>query len=136
MVICRMQQREFFVILDRFLPFYPPNNPKNQNFKKLKKTSGYIIILNMCTINDIHIWFLRHQAQRIHFFVIMDHFLPFYLPNNHKIKILKKLKKHLEILSFHTCIPWQSYDIWFLRYGAWPTELFVILDHFFVLLPL
>ena len=25
----------FFVILDRFLPFYPPNNPKNQNFEKL-----------------------------------------------------------------------------------------------------
>ena len=28
----------FFVILDRLLPFYSPNNPKNQNFKKLKKT--------------------------------------------------------------------------------------------------
>ena len=28
---------EFFVILDCFLPFYPHNNPKNQNFEKLKK---------------------------------------------------------------------------------------------------
>ena len=27
----------FFVILDRFLAFYPPNNPKNQNFEKLTK---------------------------------------------------------------------------------------------------
>ena len=27
----------FFVILDCFLPFCPPNNPKNQNFGKLKK---------------------------------------------------------------------------------------------------
>ena len=27
---------------------------------------------------------------------------------------------------------WQSYDVWFLRYGAWRTELFVILDHFFL----
>ena len=26
------QQTEFFVILDYFLHFYPPNNPKNQNF--------------------------------------------------------------------------------------------------------
>ena len=31
-----------------FLPFYGPNNPANQNFEKLKKTFGDIIILNMC----------------------------------------------------------------------------------------
>ena len=43
-----------FVILDHFLPFYPPNNLKNQNFEKMKKTSGDIIVLHMCTINDIH----------------------------------------------------------------------------------
>ena len=24
--------RQFFVILDCFFPFYPPNNPENQNF--------------------------------------------------------------------------------------------------------
>ena len=34
-----------------FLPFYPPNSPKNQNFKKMKKTLGDIIILHMCTKN-------------------------------------------------------------------------------------
>ena len=28
---------QFFVILDCFLPLYPPNNPKNQNFEKMKK---------------------------------------------------------------------------------------------------
>ena len=28
---------EFFVILDRFLPFYHPNNPENQTFEKKKK---------------------------------------------------------------------------------------------------
>ena len=49
-----MQQTEFLVILDHFLPFYPPNNPKNQNFEKLKKRPGDIIILHMCTINDNH----------------------------------------------------------------------------------
>ena len=27
----------FFVILDYFLPLYPTNNPKNQNFEKIKK---------------------------------------------------------------------------------------------------
>ena len=31
-----------------FLPFY---NPKNQNFQKLEKMPGDIIILYLCTIN-------------------------------------------------------------------------------------
>ena len=31
------QQTEFFVILGHFLPFYRTNNPKNQNFEKIKK---------------------------------------------------------------------------------------------------
>ena len=54
---------DFFVILDHFLPFYPPNNLKNQNFEKMKKISGDIIILHMCSINDNHdVWFLRYGA--------------------------------------------------------------------------
>ena len=36
----------------------PPNNPENQNFKKMKKkTPGDIIILHMCTINDNHMMY-------------------------------------------------------------------------------
>ena len=31
-------QTEFFVILDRFSPFYFPNNPKNQHFEKKLKS--------------------------------------------------------------------------------------------------
>ena len=46
-----VRQAEFFVILGHFLPFEPPN-PKNQNFEKLEKTPGDIIISYMCTIND------------------------------------------------------------------------------------
>ena len=34
-----------------FLPFYPPNSPKNQNLKAMKKTPADIIILHMCTKN-------------------------------------------------------------------------------------
>ena len=34
-----------------FLPFYPANSPKNQNFKKMKNTSGDNIILHKCTKN-------------------------------------------------------------------------------------
>ena len=40
--------------MDRFLPFYPKNNPKTKNFEKMKKSLGDIIILNMSTTNDNH----------------------------------------------------------------------------------
>ena len=50
-----VQQTKCFVILDRFLPFYPPtNNPKNQNFEKLRKAPGDTIILHKCTKNYDH----------------------------------------------------------------------------------
>ena len=40
-----------------FGPFFAllsPNNPKNQNFEKLKKTPGDIIILHKCSKNHDH----------------------------------------------------------------------------------
>ena len=52
-----MQQTEFLVILNHFMPVYPPNNPKNQNFEKLKKMPGDIIILHMCIINEIQMMY-------------------------------------------------------------------------------
>ena len=65
-------QTEFFVILDFFLPFYTPNNPKNQNFEKLKKMPWDIIILNMCTINDNHMmygsWDIEHDTPNLWYF--------------------------------------------------------------------
>ena len=40
---------------------------------------------------------------------------------------------------FFTVFPfyhkWQSYDIWFLRYGTWQPEFFVILGHFLPFYP-
>ena len=40
-----------FVILDHFLPFYPPKEPENQNFEKMKKPPEDNIILQMRIIN-------------------------------------------------------------------------------------
>ena len=34
-----------------FFALLPPNSPKNQNLKKVKKTAGDIIILHLCTKN-------------------------------------------------------------------------------------
>ena len=96
-----------FVILDNFLPFYIPNNPENQNFEKMKKAIGDVIILDMRTKNHNHMmygsWDMKHDRQI--FFVILGHFLPFYLNKNPKIKILKKWKKkYLEISLFYTSV--------------------------------
>ena len=45
---------QFFVILGHFLPFDPPKNSKNQNFEKMKKMPGDIMILHLSTTNDNH----------------------------------------------------------------------------------
>ena len=103
-------QRIFFVILDCFLPCYPPNNPKSQNFEKLKKTPGDIIILQKCTKNHDHMlycsWDMVHDRCSCYFF-ILGYFCPFYSPNWPKKTKLKKKKweKRLEISSFYSSVP-------------------------------
>ena len=119
-----MQQTGFFVILDYFYPL-PPNNPENQNFEKMKKTPGDII-LHMCTINENHdVWFLRYRARWTEFFLILDHILHFYPLNNPENQNFQKMKKMPgDIIILHKCT--KSYDqvmdVWFLRYDARWTE--------------
>ena len=53
-----------------------------------------------------------------------------------KIKILKKWKKLLEILSFYTWVPQTKIIwLWFLRYRAQQTQFFLIFGPFFALSP-
>ena len=91
-----LQQTEFFIILDQFLPFYYPKNPKSQNFKKLKKTTGDIIILHKCTKNHDHTLYcsLDMTCNRpncyFSFWAIFCLFVPL---TARKIKINKKLNK-------------------------------------------
>ena len=77
--------RQFFAILGHVLPFYLPDYPENQNFEKLKKKPGNIIILLKCTINNHHMmygsWDMECNRQTFLSFWIL-HFLPFNLPNN------------------------------------------------------
>ena len=76
-------------------------------FRKNKKTSGDIIILHKCIINDMvpEIW------NAAVFFVILGHFLPFFTifchffpTTNRKNKILKEWKKCLGTSSFYTSV--------------------------------
>ena len=97
---------QFFVILGYFLPFYPPNNPENQNFEKAKKITGDTITLHMCIINENHMmygsWYVEHGRQN--FFSFWTIFCPFTLLTTQKIIILKKWKMYLVILSFYICV--------------------------------
>ena len=40
-----------------FWTIFCPNNPKNQNFEKMKKIPGDVTILDMRTINDNHMMY-------------------------------------------------------------------------------
>ena len=97
-----------------FLPFDPPNKPKNQNPKKcLEILSFYTCVLQM-TIMMYGSWYIKHDRQNFLSFLAI--FCPFNPLTIQKIKTLKKGKKLLEILSFTQVYhKWQSYDIWFLR---------------------
>ena len=54
-----MERDKFFgIIFGPFFALYPlsptlPNNPENQNFEKLERASGDVIILNLCNKNMI-----------------------------------------------------------------------------------
>ena len=129
-----VRQTEFFKTLGHFLPFYHPhsqprNNSKKSKFwTKLKKMSGDIILLyiHVCqkwTLYDI--WFLRCKVWLKIFFVTLYHFLPFQPPNNSENQN-SEIEKSTITINHNK---WQSYDVWFLIYGAWWTTFFVNLDH-------
>ena len=58
---------------------YSSNNPENQKFKKMNRNPGDII-LHMSNINKNHMMYdyWDMECNRQNFFLILDHFLPFY----------------------------------------------------------
>ena len=115
-------QTELFVILDNFLQL------KNQNFEKMKKSPGDII-LQKCiknhdnTLSAPEIW---HVIVEIVFFFILGNFLPFYLllgvngPKNQNFKKKKKTPGDVSILHVYQKL-WLR-DIHFQIYGAQQTD--------------
>ena len=117
-----------------FLPFEPPNNPKNKNPKKCLEISFYTCVLQMI-IMMYGSWYIKHDRQIFLSFSAI--FCPFNPLTIQKIKILRKGKKLLEILSFTQVYhKWQSYDIWFLRDQLQQIDFVCFLWPFFALLPL
>ena len=100
--------QNFLSIWTIFCSFTPlPNSPKKQNFGKMKKTSGDIIILHRYNINGNHMmygsWDVEHDEQN--FLSFWSFFCPFMPLTAQKIKFFKKWKKNLEISSFYNSVP-------------------------------
>ena len=96
-------------IFCHFGQFFAPSTSlttwKVQNFEKMKKTSGDVIILHKCTRNENHdVWFLRYGERQKELFLIFGPFFAFLLPlTTWKIKILKNEKKLGDIIVLHRC---------------------------------
>ena len=89
------QMSLLFFILGNFLPFYPPNSSKNENFKTMKKknveipsfyTSVPKIMIICCTV--LEIWHMTDAIAIFHFGLLFA-LLP---PNRPKNENSKKMK--------------------------------------------
>ena len=138
-----MTQTEYFVILDHFLPFYPPNNLKNQHFEKMKKATRDVNTFDTYVQKITIIWYMLPDIWSAKD-RIFSNFRPSFalLPppsissQPRKSKFLKNEK--ITWIYYHFTYvyhKWPSYNAWFLRCGAQKTELFVILNHFLQFYP-
>ena len=107
----KVQKTKFVVIMGHFLLFRAPNNRKNQNFEKMEKISGDIIILHLCTTNGDHMmygsWDMKHDRHNfLSFWAIFALLPPPLPPNNPENQTFEKIKKKLlEMLSSYTWVP-------------------------------
>ena len=93
--------QNFFVSLGHFLPFYPTNNPENENLEKSIKHAWryypFTHVYHKLRSYDTGSWDIRCNGQSfLSFWAI---FCPLTLLTTQKIKILKQWKKLLQILS-------------------------------------
>ena len=109
----------FFVLL-RFT-FYPPNSPKSEKFKKMKKAPGDITILHKCIKHhDMLYCFCDMVHDRCNcYFSFWAIFCPFTPLTAPKMKISEKWKKAWRYHHFTQLYQksW-SYAILFLTYGV------------------
>ena len=130
--------------MGHFLPFCYPHlhnySKKSKFWTKMKNMPGYIIVLHIHVCHkwtSYDIWFLKCKVWLTEIFVILCHFLPVQPPDNleyQNSKIEKSTWRYYHFTHLHH--KWQSYDVWFLRYGVWRTKIFVIFDHFLPFYPL
>ena len=113
-------QAKVFCHFGPFFALLPTSNPKNQNFEKIKKTSGDIIILHRCIINNNRMmygsWAISCDRQKFSSFWLM--FYPFSPLTIQKIKILKLNNAPGDIIILH--ISTINYN--HMMHGSWDME--------------
>ena len=91
-----------------FCSFTSPRTPKIKilkNWKKITWRYDYLTQMHQKSWSYATL-FLRYDAWQMSFlFFVLANVLPFTPLTTPKINILKKLRKHLEISSFYTCVP-------------------------------
>ena len=137
--------KEWDRIICHFGPFFAllhslPNNPENQNFQKMKKASGDVIILNLCNKKHDHMMYAYSDMECLHrhnfchfrpLFAILPHYWP------RKLKFGKNVKKTPgDIILLHMCTINQDH----MMYGSWDMKFnrqnfFVILGNFLSFYP-
>ena len=95
-------RHNFLYHFESFFALLPHYWPQRLRFEK----NAQNILFHMCTINEDHMmydsWDIRHDSQS--FLSFWTIFCPLTLLTTWKIKILKKWKKHLGILSFYNWV--------------------------------
>ena len=92
--------RQIFLSFWTIFALLIPQQPKKLKFWKNKKKPGDITILLMCTLNENHMMYVSWDMEcDTQFFAILGYFSHLYPLTTQKLKILKKWKNHLEILS-------------------------------------
>ena len=125
-----------------FFAILPPNSPKNENFKKMKKMLADIIIIHKRTKTRDHMLYCYWDMVRDRcncYFWFWPIFCPFTPLTAWKTKIKKKKKEKKPWRYHHFTQVYQKswlYAIPFLRYGAWRMSLlFFILGYFLPFYP-
>ena len=137
--------KEWDRIICHFGPFFAllhslPNNPENQNFQKMKKASGDVIILNLCNKKHDHMMYAYSDMECLHrhnFLSFQAIFCFFAQLLTTTIIMWQKCKKTPGyIILLHMCTINQDH----MMYGSWDMKFnrqifFVILGNFLSFCP-
>ena len=125
------------VILGHFLLFYPLQTRKIKILKIEKICCRYHHFTDVYQKSQSMMYgFWDMECQRQKVLSLWTIFCPFTPLCNQKIKILKKWKKHLNILSFYKCLPHMTV-IWYMVFQIWSAtdNMFCHFGPFSALLP-
>ena len=120
--------RHNFWHFELFLPLYPHNNLKNQNFEKMKDMPADIIILHLCHTNDNHMVYGTQQTNFFCYFVLAFALIPPW--QLQKSKFWKNEKNPGDIIILLNCTVnynHMMYSSWDMKHNR--QDIFVILGH-------